>query len=457
MGWENWTSNLIDLVRALRLSATSRLALVGAGGKSSVLLTLAASGIPFIATTTTHLAVEQAAQFSSWLRVKSEKDLAETNWPAGSVLVTGQEPKQGRIGGIENEAEFALLLRIATERRLPVIVEADGAKRLMLKAPAKHEPAIPEWITHVLVVMGAGGVGKPLSSMWVHRPELFAELSGLKTGELVSWDALERVLLHEQGGLKNIPPGARRSVLVHQVETDEEKIAAAALARQLLDGYNAVLIGALSPQMPNILPGIETVFERVGGVILAAGGSRRMGGIAKPLLMWRGKPLIKHVVENAMAGGLSPIVVVAGQDAEAICAVLEGMDIVVVHHLDWATGQSSSIRCGLKNLPQEIGAAVFLLADQPYVSAVMIAKLRELHSRTLAAIVAPRVDGRRTNPVLFDRRTFSSLEGLQGDIGGRAIFEQYRQDWAWLDWQDERLLFDVDTMSDYERLLADEQ
>ncbi len=446
---------MIGLDRALRLSATSRLALVGAGGKSSVLLKLACSGMRLIATTTTHLAVEQAATFCQWERVEDGEGVDRWSWTDGPVLVTGKKMSDGRVGA-PGEMVYGHLLRIAKDEGVPIVVEADGAKKRKLKVPALHEPAIPGWVNHVLVVVGAEGVGKPLSDEWVHRPERFSALAGIAMGEEVTWQAVGKVLLNAEGGLKNIPPNARRSVFINQVETEDQKAGAATLARILLASYDSVLIGALLPKRPEVSAGIHAVYERTAGIVLAAGSSTRMGGKAKPLLMWRGLTLVQRAVETALAGGLSPVIVVAGEEVEKIRSVLIDLDdVIVVENLHWVTGQSSSIRCGLTKVPETTGAVIFLLADQPYVSPVLIMQLQELHTQTMASIVAPRVDGRRANPALFDRRTFMDLNALQGDVGGRGIFPRYMQDWVWLDWQDERLLFDVDTLTDYEHLLED--
>ena len=74
------------------------------------------------------------------------------------------------------------------------------------------------------------------------------------------------------------------------------------------------------------------------------------------------------------------------------------------------------------------------------------------HRVTLAKIVAPEVDGRRANPVLFDRSTFPDLLSLSGDTGGRAVFSRHRL--VRIPWYDASLLLDVDTEEDYRKLLA---
>ena len=136
---------------------------------------------------------------------------------------------------------------------------------------------------------------------------------------------------------------------------------------------------------------------------------------------------------------------------------------------DWQNGQSSSIRAGLHYLlppsirdtsPKSkgilggwegVGAAVFLLADQPQTPPTIIRAMCEEHACSLAPIVAPQVQGQRANPVLFDRLTFPDLMEISGDVGGRAIFSKFPVNN--LTWHDEGLLSDVDTLEEYRKLV----
>jgi molybdenum cofactor cytidylyltransferase len=104
----------------------------------------------------------------------------------------------------------------------------------------------------------------------------------------------------------------------------------------------------------------------------------------------------------------------------------------------------------LAELPPNVGGAVFLLVDQPFVSPPLIRALVEEHARTLAPIVAPLIDDQRGNPVLFDQVTFQDFEALTGDVGARPLFARYRP--VWVPWHDARALADVDTWEDYQRL-----
>jgi molybdenum cofactor cytidylyltransferase len=153
---------------------------------------------------------------------------------------------------------------------------------------------------------------------------------------------------------------------------------------------------------------------------------------------------------------------------------VDGLPVSIVRNGDWQDGQSTSIRAGLMNLPllppllldsspgskgfkgnwKGVGAAIFLLSDQPQVPPTVLRALRDEHARTLAPIVAPLVQGQRANPVLFDRLTFPDLLTLRGDVGGRAIFHKYPVDY--LTWHDQDLLADVDTPEEYRNLVNGE-
>ena len=103
---------------------------------------------------------------------------------------------------------------------------------------------------------------------------------------------------------------------------------------------------------------------------------------------------------------------------------------------------------------REIGGAIFLLADQPQVSVEILRALVERHSQDLPAVLAPYVFDQRANPVLFDRVTFQDLLTLRGDTGGRAIFSKFSP--RYLNWYDRKLLLDVDTPEDYQKLVNGE-
>lgn len=189
----------------------------------------------------------------------------------------------------------------------------------------------------------------------------------------------------------------------------------------------------------------------VAGIILAAGAASRMGR-PKLLLPWKGETLIHRAARTALAAGLQPVVVVTGAAHPDIQAALADLPVLVVNNPDWESGQSTSLRAGIRALPEQTRAVLFLLGDQPFVTPELIRCLVATYLQTKPVILAPFVGEKRTNPVLFDHSIFDVLCQLQGDAGARSIFDRYPP--AALPWPDERLLFDVDTPEDYKRLIS---
>jgi len=442
----------MKLSQALRLSPLPRVALVGAGGKSTAMFTLARELVkPVLLTTTTHLGLAQLtlADHHFIFTAADQVPWPEVEFPQGVVVVTGIEDGSGRVYGL-SEAVIQKLLEVANSLSVPMIIEADGSRLLPLKAPAEHEPAIPDFVDTVVVVAGLSALGKPLVHDWVHRPERFAELSGLPIGAEITPRALVRVMTHSQGGLKNIPDRIQRVALLNQADDESLQAQAQSIATQdfsgirLLDTYHRVVISSLQS------PTVFAVHEPVAGIVLAAGGASRFG-TAKQLLPWHGEPLVRRAARTALEAGLSPVVVVSGEYTAETRDALDDLPVKVVENPGWSLGQSTSIKVGLGELPPETGAVVFLLADQPMVPVSLLRALIEMHAASLNPIVAPLVDGQRANPVLFDRITFHDMASLSGDIGGRPLFAKYAV--SWVPWHDPRLLLDVDTPEDYQALL----
>jgi molybdenum cofactor cytidylyltransferase len=442
----------MKLSHALRLSSAPRLALVGAGGKTAALFQLAREfDSPVLVTTTTHLSVHQAQLGDRHFVVEApdQIDGMHANQLQGVSVISAPPDSSGRLAGLAAPL-LERLLRLADDLSIPLLIEADGARQLSVKAPAAHEPVIPPFVDTVVVLAGLSALGKPLSPQTVHRPEVFARLSGLFSGDVIDAGALKRMLLHPEGGLKGIPPGARRILLLNQADTDalQSQAQAMLLPRQgqpaLFPAYHAVLIASLVQQH------IFAVHEPVAGIILAAGGASRFGA-PKQLLVYEGQPLVRRVAQVALASGVDPLIVVSGAYTPQISQALGGLPVDIIHNPGWQEGQSTSVRLGVQRLPSEAGSVIFFLADQPFVTQSLVQALVEAHAGSLAPIVAPMVDGRRSNPVLFDRCTWADFASLTGDAGGRALFARYPA--TWVPWHDPRLLMDIDTPEDYQRLL----
>ncbi len=441
----------MDLFDALRPEKLARIALAGSGGKTTALFQLARRfPPPVIVTTTTHFGLDQLASADRHFVIRDQDDLLalEGGMVNGINLLSGLQGEDERVLGLSSH-QMDRVRDFADRKGVPLLIEADGSRRLPVKAPAEYEPAIPDFADMGVVVVGLSGCGKPLTPEWVHRPERFSALTGLAPGDRITPGALVSYLLSAEGGLKNIPSGARRVVLFNQADTPYLREQAEIMQSRLLKAYDQVSVAELRDEAGLVF----STWQPVAGIILAAGESRRFqedhSGQLKQLLDWQGEPFVHRVAHTALQSGLDPVVVVSGAQSSQVQAAVEDLAVRIVENPGWQAGQSTSLQVGLGHLPQRASAAIFLLADQPQIPVELVQSLVVQYAHTLAPIVAPRIGGRRGNPVLFDRSLFPELLALEGDQGGRALFSSGSHPVSWLDWEDDSILFDIDTWQDY--------
>jgi molybdenum cofactor cytidylyltransferase len=166
---------------------------------------------------------------------------------------------------------------------------------------------------------------------------------------------------------------------------------------------------------------------RVAAIVLAAGRSSRFraaGGAEETKLVATldGKPMVRQVVEAALASRARPVVVVVGHARGAVEAALRGLSVPVVFNPDYATGLSSSLRAGLSAIPAEVQGALAMLGDMPGVEARLIdALIDAFAAQPNVCGVAPAQGGRRGNPVLLGRALFDRAKRLEGDEGARRL------------------------------------
>ncbi|MDB1089225.1 nucleotidyltransferase family protein [Streptomyces sp. ACA25] len=189
--------------------------------------------------------------------------------------------------------------------------------------------------------------------------------------------------------------------------------------------------------------------QRVAGLLLAAGGGRRLGGRPKALLEHDGRLLVEAGAAALRAAGCDPVHVVIGAEAARVRerAALPGC--VLVENPDWGSGMGSSLRAGLASLEGEsCTAALVALVDQPGIGAAAMARVRAAcHSP--AALAAAGYGGRRGHPVLLGSRHFAEVSRLaRGDQGARGFLRAQGAGLTLVECGDLAEPYDIDTTED---------
>ena len=184
----------------------------------------------------------------------------------------------------------------------------------------------------------------------------------------------------------------------------------------------------------------------IAAVVLAAGRSSRMGGPNKLLAEIGGRPLLRIVVEAALASRARPVVVVTGHERERVEATLARLPVTFVHNPNYPEGLGTSLKAGIAGLPAEVDGSVICLGDMPQVDAALIDHLIDAIDPDKGALVAvPTLNGKRGNPVVWSRRFFPDLMAVEGDVGARHLIGRYGEAVVEVPVSDTAVLADIDT------------
>ncbi|MGW5734120.1 MULTISPECIES: nucleotidyltransferase family protein [Streptomyces] len=195
----------------------------------------------------------------------------------------------------------------------------------------------------------------------------------------------------------------------------------------------------------------------IAGLLLAAGGGRRLGGRPKALLDHRGRPLVEHAVRVLREGGCTRVHVVLGADADVVREKASLPGCVLVDNPDWAEGMGSSLRAGLRSLREhnhehhdghDPDAALVSLVDQPGIGPAAIARVYAAY-RSPATLAAAAYDGERGHPVLFGADHWAGIAASAvGDRGARAYLKEHARDVTRVECGDVAQAYDIDTPAD---------
>ncbi len=198
----------------------------------------------------------------------------------------------------------------------------------------------------------------------------------------------------------------------------------------------------------------QAAVTRIAGIVLAAGNSSRMGSTHNKLVEEiAGRALVAWPVDALLEGGVDPVVVVTGFEAERVGAALGDRACRFVHHAAWSEGMGSSLAHATRAILESTPATTAVLVsvgDLPglrahHVERIFAAACAPNGVIDPARIVIPTHRGRRGHPVLFGSQHFGALAHLKGDRGGRSIFDANEASVRTVEVEDDAVLRDVDT------------
>ena len=414
------------LADALMVQRGDVVSFVGAGGKTAAMMRLGfelmEDGWRVLATTTTRMAERQLVDFPHHVRwssslLRGDRALA-TLLDEHRFVMVHQGIRSDKVQGLPEEQ----VTRLIDEMNADILlIEADGARQMPLKAPRNHEPVIPPDSTIVVNVAGLDAIGRPLHEV-LYNPEPVLNRYGFAEDGVVQPVWLAQILRDETLGLKNIPESARVVSLLNKADGSALSYARGRRAAQLIlrkPGVNAVAIGAVKRDKDPIYE----LHQRVAAVVLAGGLSRRMGA-SKPLLPWGRTTVIERIIQVLIPFHLSEIIVVTGYKAEEVEAVLKDYPVKTVFNPIYVKGEMlSSLQTGIRSISPDIGSALVVLGDQPQMSPRVVHRVLRSAAYSIDTIVAPYYMEQRGHPLLIPRRFWSSVLNLKDGAPRDAINE----------------------------------
>lgn len=190
----------------------------------------------------------------------------------------------------------------------------------------------------------------------------------------------------------------------------------------------------------------------IAALVLAAGQSRRMGS-PKLLLPLGDRPVIARVVDEVLGGPIDHVVVVVGSDGQGIVEALAGRPVQLAVNPDRAGDMLSSVRCGLRTLPDQCDGVMIVLGDQPQITSEVVRLLVNRFQARRSGIVVPTHRGKRGHPLLLATHYQSEILNHFADVGLRGLLDAHPQDVLEVEIDSPDILEDMDRPEDYQRIL----
>lgn len=197
----------------------------------------------------------------------------------------------------------------------------------------------------------------------------------------------------------------------------------------------------------------------VYGIVLAAGNSSRMNdNFPKLTLPFKQKPILWWSLKAALDSNLKSVLLVVGAKKNRVLYGIKniggGDKFGLVENEKWQAGRSSSVTCGLGELPTDASHVMFLQGDQPLIGVTLINKVIEYATKNPdSPMIYPKLKGKKVNPVIFSKEGLIELLKIEGDTSGFELSDKFRKKTVSFKLEDNSTQLNINTNSDYRKLI----
>lgn len=424
-------------------------AFTGAGGKTSALIGLGYELFDqqwrVLATTTDAIEEEQLQLMPHAMRYSDNpSEISEALSEHGFVFIY-DVIQDGKVYGPAINWTQQVLDTIDSD---VLLIEADVANGRPLKAPLDDEPFIPSEATLVVPIASLSALDQPLDDDHIYNSQAMIDKYGFYEGSNVRSAWIAQVLRDDEFGLRGIPEKSRVVVFINQTpESGYLRGRARLIAKLVLQSarVTGVALGSVRASNP-----VYELQRAIGAIVLAAGQASRMGE-PKVLLPWtKHHTIIEHIIHQLNRARIDQVNVITGWYAGEVKKQAKRMGAKPVHNRAYKTGEMvSSLKAGLRAMPDHISAVLIVLGDQPRLQPKVIYDILTAYAEGKGDLIAPSYKMRRGHPILIDRKYWAEFLNLRNYQQPREVINAHAEDITYITVSNDSILRDVDTPEDY--------
>lgn len=243
----------MDIIKCFDISVNMNelISIVGGGGKTTTMFHLARRlkhlNKKVLVTTTTAIYVPKADDYDNLVIL--DENIVHSRYLDNTITVMGSRiSSENKLLGVSKEYIDDLFKTSLFDY---ILVEADGSKGRPIKAPASHEPVIPSCTTKTIGVIGMDSLDKKANEDYVHRPELFVNVTESHVGDIIDEEVISRLIISENGLFKGVPSTSKKYLFLNKAESEKDMQSAYRIKKLIYEsGYK--IDGFIAGSMKNL-------------------------------------------------------------------------------------------------------------------------------------------------------------------------------------------------------------